>query len=166
MDHEKWNRRRLFSAISVGDIERVRDVLALGVGPGTCDKRGRPAIISAVRARIPESGVVDLLLEAGADPEVTDEAGLTALDHARRRLVRLGPGPDKATISRSLDAHGNLMLSDEEKQLIEEVARKHPQMAEEFADIYTQERRKAALRQFMPRRELRIIVDRLESIPR
>ncbi|HVP11068.1 MAG TPA: ankyrin repeat domain-containing protein [Phycisphaerae bacterium] len=165
MDLIAWNRRRLFNAISVGDIERVREALEKGVDPNVCDKRGRPAIISAVRARIPESGVVDALLEAGADAEACDANGLTALDYARRRLVALGPGPDRASKSRSLDAHGNLVLSDEEKEFLEEMRREHPDGADEFEEVYIQERRKAALRQFMPRRELRIIIDRLESTP-
>lgn len=41
--------------------------------------------------------------------------------------------------------------------------RKHPDSGDEFAEIYIQELRKVAVRQFRPRRELRIIVDRLES---
>jgi ankyrin repeat protein len=164
MDLIARNKKRLFNAIGVGDIERVREVLALGIDANTRDKTGRPAIVKAARARIPESGVVDSLLEAGADPEAADDAGLTALDYARRRLVRLGPGPDRPTKSESLDAHGNLVLDEEEKEFLEQIRRDYPQNADEITDVYIQERRKAALRQFMPRRELRIIIDRREAM--
>jgi hypothetical protein len=192
MKIELMNRRRLFNAIRVGDIERVRAILAgnpaLGeaaseaapverdarkaavlraaakpVDPNVCDRRGRPALIAAVRALILESGVVDALLEAGADPKATDAQRMTALDHARRRFERLGPGPDRVRRSPSLDASGNLRLRPEEQEFMEQMRREHPDMADEFIEMYFQERRKAALRQFMPRRELRIIVSRLEA---
>ena len=50
--------------------------------------------------------------------------------------------------------------------MLDEVKRtaKEPALAAEVADVYIQERRKAALRQFMPRRELRFIIDQLEEI--
>ena len=164
MDLVARNKKRLFNAIGVGDIERVQEVLALGIDPNTRDQRGRPAIVKAARARIPESGVVDALLDAGADPQAADDSGLTALDYARRRLARLGPGPDRPTKSQSLDEHGNLVLDDDEQEFLEQIRREHPDQADEITDVYIQERRKAALRQFMPRRELRIIIDRLESL--
>ena len=95
-----------------------------------------------------------------------DHVGLTALDYARRRLVKLRPGPDPVQRSRSLDRHGNLRLSQEERDMLDEVKRtaKEPALAAEVADVYILERRKAALRQFMPRRELRFIIDQLEEI--
>lgn len=187
------NRGRLFNAIRVGNIERVREILAGNptlaeaateaavlrrdareaavlraaakpVDPNVCDRRGRPALIAAVRALIPESGVVDALLEAGADPKVCDGDGLTALDHARRRLAKLGPGPDRVRRSKSLDASGNLVLSPEEEKFMDAIRRERRGSGEEFVEMYLQERRKVALRQFMPRRELRIIVSRLEAL--
>ena len=158
------NIKRLFNNIRVGNLDRVRDILEFGIDPNVRDKRGRPALIRAVRALIPDCGVVDALLEAGADPQATDGDGLTALDYARRRLVRLGDKPDPVRRSQSLDEHGNLVLSEEEQEFIEQMRREHPDSGEEFAEMYVQERRKVALRQFMPRREMRMIIDRLESL--
>lgn len=163
MDRAALNIKRLFNSIRVGNIERVREILKSGVDPNICDKRGRPAVIRAVRALIPESGVVDALLEAGADATAIDEKGLTALDYARRRLTRLGDGPDLVTRSESLDGNGNLVLDDEEKEFMEQIMTEHGERAEEFVNLYVQERRKAAVRQFRPRRELRIIIRRLED---
>jgi len=164
MDRVDLNIRRLFNNIRIGDIDRVREILESGVDPNIRDKRGRPAIVRAVRALIPESGVVDVLLEAGADATAMDEQGLSALDYARRRLARLGDGPDPVTRSQSLDADGNLVLSDEEQEFMEQIKKEHGDRAEEYVDICVQERRKAAVRQFRPRRELRIIVQRLEEL--
>lgn len=111
--------------------------------------------------------MVDVLLEFGADPRDEDSLGRTALYYARRRLERLGPGPDKIHRSEALDEHGNLRLSPEEQAQIDETAeelrRDSPQAADEFVEMYLQERRKAALHQNMPRRELKIIIRRLEE---
>jgi hypothetical protein len=164
MNHRAWARRRLFNAIRAGDANLAREVLGGGADPNICDQHGRPAIVKAVRSIIPESGVVDALLDAGGEPHAMDEKGLTALDYARRRLARLGPGPDPVTRSRSLDAAGNLMLSDREKVFIAEIRSESGERGDELVEIYIQERRKAALRQFMPRRELRIIIERLEQL--
>ncbi len=164
MNLRAWNHRRFFGAIRVGDAERVRELLEAGMDANVRDRRGRPALVVAVRAMIPKSGVVDALLDAGADQQATDADGRTALDHARRRLERLGPGPDHVHRSPALDEHGNLVLSEEEQQMLAEWRRAAPGVAAEAEEMYIQERRKAALRQFQPRRELRIIVRRLEEV--
>jgi hypothetical protein len=159
-----WPNRRLFNAIMAADANLAREILEGGADPNACNDEGTPAIIEAVRTLVPDSGVIDALLDAGADPHVADETGLTALDHARRHLVELGPGADEMTKSRSLDADGNLILSDAEKAFIEELRKAGGDRGDEGVEMYIQERRKAAVRQFMPRRELRIIIERLETL--
>lgn len=164
MNHKAWARRRLFNAIMAADANLARDVLGGAADPNDCNDEGTPAIIEAVKTFVPDSGVVDALLDAGADPHVADETGLTALEHARRHLVDLGPGTDETAKSRSLDADGNLVLDDEEKAFLEEIRKAGGDRGEEAVEMYIQERRKAAVRQFMQRRELRIIIDRLEAL--
>lgn len=160
MNMQVWNRRRFFNAVRFGDPERARELLEAGVDPNSCNRRGRPAIIAAVRAAIVDSGVVDALLDAGADLAVADEMGLTALDYARRRLIRLGPGKDRVHRSRSLDEYGNLRLGEHDQAMVA----KRRRFGDDAVEMYIQERRKTALRQFMPRRELNIIVRRLEEM--
>lgn len=164
MNHKLWAKRRLFNAIMSGDANLAREVLDGGCDPNVCNDEGTPAIVEAAKTFVPESGVVDALLDAGADPHVTDGAGLTALDHARRRSIEEGTGRDSITKSPSLDADGNLVLSDDEKAFLEELRKAGGERGDEGVEIYIQERRKAALRQFMPRRELKIIIDRLEGL--
>ncbi|MFH0979995.1 MAG: ankyrin repeat domain-containing protein [Planctomycetota bacterium] len=163
MNLQAWNYRRFFNGVRAGDAERVRKLLEVGVDANMCDRRGRPAMIVAVRTLVVESGVVDALLDAGADPQATDADGRTALQYARRRLERLGPGPDRVHRSPALDEHGNVRLDEEEREMLTEWRRAAPDVAAEAEGMYIQERRKAALRQFMPRRELRFIVRRLEE---
>lgn len=166
--------RRLFRVIRLGDAERVREVLT-GMNVGRLDippvsanavnSKGRPALVVAVRTRMVESAVVETLLEFGADPNASDDDGQTALDYACRRLECLGPGPDKVCHSPSLDVHGNLTLAPAERAMLDELAAtaSDPEGAAEIRDLFLQERRKVAVRQWMPRRELRIIIQRLEE---
>ena len=50
----------------------------------------RTPLIANARGFCPSAATVRALLESGADPNLTDEAGLTALDYARRRAEELG----------------------------------------------------------------------------
>ncbi|HJZ93854.1 MAG TPA: ankyrin repeat domain-containing protein [Gemmataceae bacterium] len=65
----------LLVAVSQGRRDRARQLITAGVDP-------TPALIPAVRRRDLE--IVRDLLEAGADPNVTDETGTSALDHVRQ----------------------------------------------------------------------------------
>lgn len=154
---------RLFNAIGMGDAELVAQVLAFGGDPNAADRRGNTALVRAVRGMIVESSVVKVLLGAGADPSIPDAAGLTPLDHARHRLLRYDGKPRKAPRrSPSLTEHGDVRLQPHENEFLDDVRREYPDSADEFEEIYLQERRKAAERVFDTRGNLERIVGLLE----
>src|SRR5436190_15948536 len=81
-------KARLFNLVGMGDTDRLEECLAMGADPNAADRRGRTALIRAVLGLIVEAGAVQVLLGGGADPALPDPDGLTALDHARRRLLK------------------------------------------------------------------------------
>jgi hypothetical protein len=102
-----------------------------------------------------------VLLKHGADANVRDKDGLTALDHARRRLVKYEGRPRKpARRSPSLTPGGELRLRPLEWRAIERMEKKNP----EFAEMYLRERRKVAERVFDDRGNLETIVEILEPL--
>ncbi|MFO0900131.1 MAG: ankyrin repeat domain-containing protein [Pirellulales bacterium] len=71
---------RLHRAAANGDLERVRAALTAGIdvdSPGHC---GVTALMVALQAR--HLPIAKLLIEQGADPELTDDFNSTALKHA------------------------------------------------------------------------------------
>src|SRR6185295_11319362 len=73
----------LTGAVTDGDIEAVRALLAAGTDVNRTTSGGQtPLILAIVFMRIQ---ILSLLLEAGADPQVRDSLGLNAVDWAERR---------------------------------------------------------------------------------
>ena len=73
----------LTSAVTDGDIEAVRALLAAGSDVNRTTSGGQtPLILAIVFRRIK---ILSLLLEAGADPQLRDSLGLNAVDWAERR---------------------------------------------------------------------------------
>lgn len=77
-------RHNIFSAVSMGDLEAVRDLTSRQ--PGDLERRMNgermrpmPLHLAVIKRQAP---VVELLLELGANVECLDEAGFTPLDHA------------------------------------------------------------------------------------
>lgn len=70
--------RALMRAVRRGDADVVRACLASGVDPNV--RRGRVPIVVAAEAG--RSEIVELLVEAGADPTWLDDAGWSALTYA------------------------------------------------------------------------------------
>lgn len=159
------SRKRLVNAVRMGDADLVRDILFLGADANATDKRGNPMIVRAVRGIIVESSVVQALLDAGADPAAAGPDGLTALGHARRRLLKY-EGKPRRPIRRSpsLTPHGDVKLIPEEHQFIEEMREEFPESADEFEEMYLEERRKAAERVYDTRGNLERIVELLEGL--
>lgn len=160
----KFCTKSLLNAARYGNVELVRQRLADGADPNACDKRGNAAIIRAVRGPIVEAAAVRALLDAGADPHATDVTGLTALDHARRRLLRYEGKPRRQPRrSPSLTEHGDVRLRPEENDFLDELCAAHPEDADEIVLMYTEERRKAAERVFDTRGNLEKIVEMLQA---
>jgi len=156
--------RMLFLAAERGDADLVAERLGWGVDPNCRFRRARTPLIENVRGACPSAATVRALLQHGADPALTDEAGLTALDYARRKLIRLHEGklapPRK---SPSLDENDQLTLGAEEQASIDELRAELGPDGAEFVRVYWQERLRAARRVFNDPREVEEIVEILEG---
>src|ERR1041384_6097933 len=85
----------LFRAITSGNTAEVRRALAGGISARSIDGNGTPALMAA--ALFGDAATMKLLLDRGADPNMTDKAGATALMWAisscspeKRSVVRGG----------------------------------------------------------------------------
>lgn len=157
--------RLLRLAADKGDHEQVAERLSWGIDPNCrSPKLARTPLIRNCTNHAPESRVVKVLLDAGADHTIADARGHTALDYARRRLARFEGKPRKAPRrSPSLTPHGDVKLHDFEHRMLDRFREKHPEHADDYEEIYLHERRKAAERVFDTRGELEKIVVLLEA---
>src|SRR6266567_6674908 len=73
----------LSRAVSDGDIEAVRALLAEGADANRTTSGGQTPLILAIVFR--HVHILRLLLEAGADPKARDSLGLSAFDWAERK---------------------------------------------------------------------------------
>jgi hypothetical protein len=164
MPYPTWFlQRMLFAAIGQADADKVRNWLAEGADPNGTTPAGTPLLIRAVREHTVEFDIVKALLDAGADHTVSDRHALTALDHARRRLLKFEGKPRRQPRpSRSLTPGGELRLPEREWQHIRVTEAQHPG----YEEMYLEERRKAAERVFDTRGNLERIIPLLESIQR
>src|SRR5204863_5589320 len=92
-EHRRSFEKLLYLAAQRGDADLVAERLSWGIDPNCVFAKGRTPLIGNVRGSCPSAATVRALLEHGADPTLTDEAGLTALDYARRKLARLQARP-------------------------------------------------------------------------
>src|SRR5262245_43424041 len=101
----------LYLAALRGDADLVAERLSWGVDPNCRSAKGNTPLIANIRSFCPSAETVRALLKGGADPGLTDAAGLTALDYARRKLARLQARPRrKLRKSPSLDENNQLRL--------------------------------------------------------
>ena len=103
------------------------------------------------------------LLDAAADPNLTDESSLTALDYARRKLAKLQAKPRRRRKSPSLDENDQLQLSTAEQEEMDRIRRENPDLDREFFRIYWQERLRVARRVFNDPDQVEKIVEMLEG---
>src|SRR5438874_4390569 len=87
--HRRRFEKLLYLAAQRGDADLVAERLSWGIDPNCTFSRSRTPLIANVRSFCPSAATVRALLDHGADPSLTDESGLTALDYARRKLARL-----------------------------------------------------------------------------
>src|SRR5262249_27006314 len=104
------------------------------------------------------------LLAHGADPGVTDEAGLTPLDYARLKLARLQVRPiRRRRRSPSRDENGQLRLSAADQEELDEVRRGLPEADRAFLRLWWQEPLRAARRAFNDTAQVEQIVALLKA---
>src|SRR5260370_14104869 len=87
--HRRSFEKLLYLAAQHGDADLVAERLSWGIDPNCVFSKGRTPLIANPPGSCPSAATVRALLEAGADPSMTDESGLTALNYARRKLARL-----------------------------------------------------------------------------
>ena len=161
-DHRRSFEKLLYLASKRGDADLVAERLAWGVDPNCTFGKGTSPLIANIRSSCPSSATVRALLKAGADATHIDEAGLDALDYARRKLSKLEAKAQPIIKSPSLDENGQLQLSDDEQREVDAM-RKEVGGDREFMRMWWQERLRAARRVFNDPIEVRTIVEILET---
>jgi hypothetical protein len=158
--HRRRFERLLLLAAERGDADLVAERLGWGIDPNCRFGRARTPLIANMRGACPSAATVQALLRSGADPQLTDDAGLSALDYARRKLSRLQEKPMRPTRkSSSLDENEQLALSPKEQAEIDAMRVELGPEGGEFIRIYGRERVRAARRVFNDPREVEAIVE-------
>jgi hypothetical protein len=163
--HRRRFEKLLYLAAQRGDADLVAERLSWGVDPNCVIIKGRTPLIGNIGHSCPSAATVRALLNGGADPSMLDEAGLTALDYARRKVARLQARPQRPPRkSRSLDENNQLQLTPAEQAEMDKMRGELGAEAyREFFQIYWQERLRAARRVFNDPAEVEKIVEILEA---
>src|SRR5438552_1054638 len=123
-EHRRAFEKLLYPAVQRGDADLVAERLSWGIDPNCTSSKGRTPLIANVRSSCPSAATVRALLASGADPSLTYESGLTALDYARRKLVRLqARSARRQRKSPSLDENVQLRLSADEQEELDQMRR-------------------------------------------
>jgi hypothetical protein len=164
-DHRRQFEKLLYLAAKQGDADLVAERLSWGIDPNCAFAKNRTPLIANALGSSPSAATVRALLERGADPNLADECGLTALDYARRKLVRLQARPARRRRkSPSLDENDQLRISPDEQDELDKMRRELSGVdREEFLRIWWQERIRAARRVPNDPDEVEKIVTLLEA---
>jgi len=163
-EHRRQFEKLLYLAAKRGDADLVAERLSWGIDPNCTFAKNRTPLIANVGGSNPSAVTVRTLLEHGADPHLMDEAGLTALDYARRKLARLRARPNRRPRkSPSLDENGQLRLSAEEQEELDEMRRELGSEDRDYLHLWWQERLRAARRVFNDPEQVEQIVAILEA---
>jgi len=139
--HRRQFEKLLHFACQRGDADLVAERLSWGINPNCASAKGRTPLIANVCGSCPSVATVEALLAAGADANQADDNGLTALDHARRKLLRLQAHKPRKSRSPSLDENGQLRLNPEEQAEMDAVRDELSALdAQEFLRIWWKER--------------------------
>jgi hypothetical protein len=181
--HRRRFEHLLYLAAQRGDADQVAERLSWGIDPnctfagdcphlaesselnGDCPPVGHTTpLIANIRDASPSAVTVRALLAAGADASHADETGLTALDYARRKLMKINSRPRRPQRkSPSLDENNQLQLPAWEQA---ELDKRRAQLGPDGADhirLYWQQRLRAARRVFNDPDQIEQIVAILEA---
>ena len=162
--HRRTFEKLLYLACQRGDADLVAERLSWGIDPDCTFAKGRTPLIANAGGRCPSAATVKALLAAGADPKVRDDAGLTALDYARRKLARIQSRPRKPPRkSPSLDENDQLRLSPGEQEELDRMRAELGDDAKDFFRLWWRERLRAAKRVFNDPAEVEAVVAALEA---
>ncbi len=163
-EHRRRFEKFLYLAAKRGDADQVAERLSWGIDPNCTSKRGRTPLIANVRGFCPSAATVRALLSGGADPSLTDQSGLSALDYARRKLAKIQQRPQRPKRkSPSLDENDQLQLDRAEQLDLDETRRELGPEGREFMHLFWQERLRAARRVFNDPEQIEQIVEILEA---
>jgi hypothetical protein len=162
-EHRRSFEKLLYLAAQRGDADLVAERLSWGIDPNCVSFKGRTPLIANVRSSSPSAATIQALLKHGADPDMIDESGLTALDYARRKLARLQARPARRPRkSPSLDENNQLRLTPDEQAELAQMRREMPDDPD-YIRIWWQERLRAARRLFNDPDQVEKIVEILEA---
>ena len=163
-EHRRRFEKLLYLAAKRGDADLVAERLSWGIDPNCTFAKGCTPLMGNIRSSCPSAATVQALLKQGADPSLIDEAGLTALDYARRKLAKMQakPAPPRRK-SPSLDENDQLCLSPEEQAELDSMRKELGGADPEFLRIWWQERLRAARRVFNDPVQVEKIVELLEA---
>jgi len=160
--HKRTFEKLLYLACKRGDADLVAERLGWGIDPNCTLAKGRTPLIANAKGFCPSAETVQALLKHGADPNLSDETGLTALDYARRKLARLQARPRRRRKSPSLDENNQLCLTEDEQKELDQMRREMPG-DRDYMRIWWQERLRAARRVFNDPGQVERIVAMLEA---
>jgi hypothetical protein len=162
--HRRTFERLLLLAAKRGDADLVAERLSWGIDPNCTFAKSRTPLIANIRSSCPSVATVRALLAAGADPTHADETGLTAVDYARRKLMKINARPRRPPRkSPSLDENDQLQLPAWEQAEIDRMRAELGPDGADFIRTYWQERLRAARREFNDPDQIQQIVELLEA---